>query len=74
MKVTIDRDSLLEKYSFVETYGPRMWLSEKDDGWYPSDINFFIDNMSPHSDSGKLITTTTIPLEGVYDKQEFFHG
>ena len=47
VKVEIDRDSLMEKYQFIETYGPKMWLNEKDDGWFPSTVDFFINNMKP---------------------------
>ena len=36
LKVQVDNDALLEKYSFVFDYGPRMWLAETDnDGWWP---------------------------------------
>ena len=45
IKIQVDNDALLPKYQFIYDYAPRMWLSEKDDGWWPGTHQEFFDNM-----------------------------
>lgn len=77
--VKVDSKKLIdEKYRFILDYAPQMWLNERDDpteGWYPGQVNTFIDQMSLINPSGRgPRMTTTIPLEKPYEKRDFFHG
>ena len=48
--VQIDTKKLIdEKYQFIFDFAPQMWLNERqseDEGWYPGQVNTFIDQMS----------------------------
>ena len=71
IKVKVDNDSLLEKYKFVEQYAPRMWLSEKENGWWPSDHQTYFDNMKAFLNAdNKIQMTTKIPLSGPRDQTQ----
>jgi len=79
LKIEVDNDALLDKYSFVGDYAPQLWLSEREDNAYwPSDHQTFFDNMKAERKSKsdfRLRFTTRVPLESASDRsQEFFHG
>lgn len=86
IRVQVDNDALLDKYQFVWDHAPQMWLSEKDNGFWPLDLQTFFDNVEgvSHHDRNQeayidnrslLMLTTRIPLTGPYDTtQEWLHG
>jgi hypothetical protein len=52
-----------------------MWLDEKpDDPWFPSTLEFFLENTMPENTSGLLTATTKEPLTDPYQKLPFFKG
>ena len=82
VRLDIDRDALIKKYQFVWDYAPIMWLDERPDdgflrdkGWFPSTLEYFLDNVKGESTkNGTLRLTTREPLEDPYDTQDWMHG
>jgi len=82
IKLSIDRDALLDKYSFVWDYAPKMWLNERrkptkvlPEGWFPSTLEFFFDRtMGEVTDEGYMRLTTQTPLEKPYSRLNWFNG
>lgn len=73
--IEIDRDELIKHYQFAYDYAPKMWLDEKqDDPWFPSTLEFFLENTMPENTSGLLTATTKEPLTDPYQKLQFFNG
>ena len=81
IKVAVDNDELMKKYSFVSDHAPCLWLSEDDDGYWPWPVEDFLTHMEgiSHTDTvfneRKLMLQTRIPLTGPYDdSQAWMHG
>ena len=53
-----------------------MWLSEKNNGWWPGTHQEFFDNMKgEYTDEQKMSLTTRIPITNPWDtSQKFLHG
>ena len=77
LKVQVDNTALLEKYQFIYDYAPRMWLSERDNGYWPGTLQDFFDNTEGVSDTEgtyRCRLTTRVPLTGPYDRPRFLYG
>ena len=45
VKVAVDNDELMKKYTFVSDHAPCLWLSEADDGFWPWSVQDFFTHM-----------------------------
>ena len=67
--------ALMEKYQFVYDYAPRMWLSEKDNGWWPGSHQEFFDNMKGETLDYKVSMTTKKEIKEPWGhREDFLHG
>ena len=66
---------MADKYGFVSDYAPQVWLSETDDGYWPSDLQTFFNNTKREVNSYQINLQTRIPLKNGLDTSlPFFHG
>lgn len=61
------------KWQFIEDYAPHVWLA-KDEKYFPSTIDYVLENTKPESFGGQRWVVTKQKLPSPSDILPFFHG
>lgn len=70
--VAINKVKLLEKYGFVYTYAPEVWLNDEE--WFPSNVTFHTQHTHPQNVNKDLWTFANEKISEPSSISEFFHG